>query len=651
MFRAAVPTRGGDVLGRRLPVGAELIGSSVHFRVWAPAARQVAAVIEGGPAAGRRVELTAEDHGYFSGTCASARAGTLYRYQLDRSGLVSDPASRFQPEGPHGPSEVIDASRFRWTDRDWRGPRTDRPLLYELHVGTFTRVGTWTAAFTRLPHLRDLGVSIIEIMPVGDFVGRFGWGYDGVNLFAPTRLYGRPDDFRRFVDAAHALGMGVILDVVYNHFGPDGCALGEFSRAYFSDRHTTDWGAAINFDGPDAGPVREYFLSNAEYWIAEFHLDGLRLDATQNIYDTTQPHILTQITERVRQAAGSRRSYVVAENETQEAWLLRAADVSGAGLDALWNDDFHHSTRVALTGRAEAYYTDYRGSAQELLSAVRWGFLYQGQYYTWQERRRGSPAGDIALTRFVHYLQNHDQIANALAGERLHQATSPGRWRALTALLLLGPATPMLFQGQEFMASAPFVFFADHKPELARLVRRGRKKFLRQFESLATPEAQAAVPDPGDAEAFERCQLDWTELAANTRSLALHRDLVRLARSDPALQQRDRNAVQGAPLSDTCLVLRFFGHIDNDRLLIVNLGHQLVYSPAPEPLLAPPALRAWSLLWSSESPEYGGSGTPPIERRDGWHVPAECALLLAARPGLSDDSLDLVLPPFRNPRP
>ncbi|MGH7466467.1 MAG: malto-oligosyltrehalose trehalohydrolase [Longimicrobiales bacterium] len=648
-FRAPVPTRGDGVLRRRLPVGAELVGTGVHFRVWAPAARQVEVNIEGGPASGQQVLLAPEDNGYFSGSCPHAGAGTLYRLQLDRNRSYADPASRFQPQGPHGPSEVIDASRFSWNDHDWRGPRVDRPLLYELHIGTFTRVGTWTAAFTRLPHLRDLGVNIIEIMPVADFPGRFGWGYDGVNLYAPTRLYGRPDDFRRFVDAAHALGMGVILDVVYNHFGPDGCVLGEFARAYFSDRHVTDWGAAINFDGPDSGSVREYFVSNAGYWISEFHLDGLRLDATQNIYDTSRPSIITQVAARVREAAGARRSFVVAENETQQAWLLRAPSGGGAGLDALWNDDFHHSARVAMTGRAEAYYTDYRGTAQELISASRWGFLYQGQYYSWQDKPRGSPVVDIPLTRFVHYLQNHDQVANSRTGERLHQITSPGRWRAMTALLLLGPASPMLFQGQEFAASAPFLFFADHQPELARQVRQGRRAFLSQFASLATSEAQALLPDPMDDQVFEKSRLDWAELERNQLTLALHRDLIRLARLDPALQRRERNMVQGATLSEECLALRFSGHIGNDRLLLVNLGRQLTFVPAPEPLLAPPALREWRLQWSSESPQYGGAGTPPVERQDGWHIPAECAVVLAARARLPMTPGHTVLPPFRKP--
>jgi maltooligosyltrehalose trehalohydrolase len=651
MFRTSRMSRVKGALRRRLPVGAEVTGQAVHFRVWAPSARQVTVRIEGGPGAGERFQLTAEGDGYFGGLCFGAGPGTLYRYQLNQGHPNADPASRFQPAGPEGPSEVIDPDTYRWSDASWRGPRWKRPVIYELHVGTFTRVGTWAAAFTRLPHLRGLGVNIIEIMPVADFPGRFGWGYDGVNLFAPSRLYGRPDDFRRFVDAAHALDLAVVLDVVYNHFGPEGCALREFADSYFSERRTTDWGAAINFDGPGSAPVREYFLANARYWIDEFHLDGLRLDATQNIYDSSPVHIVNEIVQNVRRAAGSRRAYVVAENEAQQARLVRPPAQGGAGIDALWNDDFHHSARVALTGLIEAYYSDYRGTPQELISAVCWGFLYQGQYYVWQNQRRGTPAADIAPGRLVHFLENHDQVANSRAGERLHQLTSPGRLRALTALLLLGPASPMLFQGQEFAAAAPFLFFADHKPALARRVRAGRRMFLRQFESLATEEAQASLLDPSDWQTFQRCRLDWSDLERNPEVFALHRDLIALARTDAALDVEQRHQIRGAVLTDDCFVLRFFGRLGNDRLLLLNLGHELHLTPVPEPLLAAPESRSWTVIWSSESPRYGGKGTPTVERRDGWHIPAECALLLAARAHTPVQPAFSVLPPFRRPRP
>src|SRR6516162_8757457 len=322
-----------------------------------------------------------------------------------------------------------------------------------MHIGTFAAEGSWGAAMGELPALAELGITCIEIMPVAEFPGRFGWGYDGVGLFAPTRLYGGPIDFRRFVDCAHALGIAVILDVVYNHIGPDGNYLKNFSPAYFSDHYDGVWGDAINFDGPDSGPVREFFIANAGYWIDEYHLDGLRLDATQEIFDRSEDHILAAIVRQSRSAGRGRTIFIVGENETQEARLARAPDRGGYGLDALWNDDFHHSAMVALTGRREAYYSGYRGRSREFVAAAKHGFLYQGQRYQWQQKPRGTPALDLSAESFVVFLQNHDQIANSGTGERCHALTSPGRLRAMTAYFLLMPGIPMLFQGQEFGAS------------------------------------------------------------------------------------------------------------------------------------------------------------------------------------------------------
>ena len=371
--------------------------------------------------------------------------------------------------------------------------------------------GIWQAAQRELPALAELGITCLELMPVADFPGRFGWGYDGVDLFAPTRLYGRPDDFRAFVDRAHALGLGVILDVVYNHLGPDGNYLKCFSESYFTDRYKNEWGEAVNFDGPDSGPVREFILANVRYWIGEFHLDGLRLDATQQMFDASPDHILAAITREVRDAAPDRNTIVIGENEPQEARLVRPAERGGYALDALWNDDFHHSAMVALTGRREAYYTDYRGRPNEFIGAAKYGFLYQGQRYVWQKKPRGTPALDLPAESFIVFLQNHDQVANSIAGQRLHALTSPGRWRAMTAHLLLMPGIPMLFQGQEFAASNPFLYFADHRPGLDRAVRRGRREFLGQFPSIAAPEVSDRLADPSEAESFRRSALDPAE--------------------------------------------------------------------------------------------------------------------------------------------
>jgi maltooligosyltrehalose trehalohydrolase len=569
-----------------------------------------------------------EPDGYFSLTVPTAEAGMRYRFRLDRGEIIlPDPASRYQPEGPHGPSEIVDPDAFCWTDVGWRGLPREQLVIYEMHVGTFTWEGTWQAASSELASLANLGITCIEIMPIAEFPGRFGWGYDGVNLFAPTRLYGRPDDFHRFVDRAHSFGIAVILDVVYNHFGPDGNSLTFFSESYFTERYENEWGKAINFDGPDAGPVREFFLANAGYWIEEYHLDGLRLDATQQIFDRSEDHILAALVRRVRAAARGRRTFVVGENEVQHAQLLRPPTRGGYGLDALWNDDFHHSAMVALTGHNEAYYTDYRGRSQEFVSAAKYGFLYQGQRYKWQKKARGMPALDLAAECFVVFLQNHDQIANSGTGSRCDRLSSPGILRAMTAYLLLMPGIPMLFQGQEFGASSPFFYFADHEAGLARLVRAGRAASLAQFPTLATAGMQAELVDPGEVTTFHRSVLDFGERERHASVYALHRDLLALRRNDPVLGYRPCR-VDGAVLGDDAWLLRFFAEDGADRLLIINLGRDLHLDPAPEPLLAPVDGHGWEIGWSSESPRYGGAGTAPVYGIENWRLPGNTALVL-----------------------
>jgi maltooligosyltrehalose trehalohydrolase len=608
---------------RRLPVGAEPRADGVaHFRVWAPHARTVDVVTE----AGATVPLDPEGSGYFAGLVPAARPGTRYRYRLDQRLLYADPASRFQPDGIHGASEIVDPGAFAWSDAGWRGVTPARQVLYELHVGTFTREGTWAAAACELPELAAAGITVVELMPVAEFPGRFGWGYDGVFLFAPTRLYGAPDDFRRFVDRAHAVGLGVLLDVVYNHLGPDGCVLSRYAPEYFTDRYANEWGAALNFDGARSGPVREFFAANAAYWIDEFHLDGLRFDATQQMFDASPDHVLACVARAARAAAPTRRVLLVAENEPQDIRLVLGPDRGGHGLDALWNDDFHHSGRVALTGRREAYYTDYRGGPQELVSAVKRGFLYQGQHYSWQDKPRGTATHGVPPAAFVAYLQNHDQVANSARGERLHALGAPGCWRALTAVLLLGPATPMLFQGQEFAASSPFLYFADHAGDLAERVRKGRRDFLAQFPSIATAEVADALPDPADPLTFERCKLDLAERQRHAPAYALHRDLLRLRREDAVFAAQ--GSVDGAVLGDAAFVVRWFGEAGDDRLLVVNLGADLALSVMPEPLLAPPAGARWTLLWSSDHPAYGGGGAVSLPTAGGWTLPGHAAIVL-----------------------
>ena len=614
---------------RRLPIGAELdpAGRGLHLRVWAPTHDRVTFVAERGPAC--EVVLGREPDGYHAASILGLGAGARYRFRLgDEPRLHADPASRFQPEGPLGPSEVVDPSRFAWTDAGWRGIERHRHVIYELHAGTFTPEGTWEAAAAWLPYLADVGITTLEVMPVAAFAGDTGWGYDGVNLFAPFHRYGTPDDLRRFVDRAHALGLAVILDVVYNHFGPAGNSMFAWSPYYRAAR-ATEWGEGIDFDGPHSAGVREYFVANAGYWIDEFHLDGLRLDATQAIHDTSGEHVLAAIARRAREAGRGRRIFLAGESEPQDAALL-APPIE---LDALWNDDYHHTARVALTGLVDGYLGDYRGTPQELVSAARHGFLYQGQLYPWQGRPRGGPTRGLGRDRFVHFLENHDQVANVGLGERLASLADPATLRALTALTLLGPSLPLLFQGQEAGSTRPWHFFADPAEELRASIRAGRAAFVAQFARLATPELQAVLPDPCDEATARACVLDPAGRTLANPAVRLHRDLLHLRRDDPAFTDPRPEALDGAVLSDRAFALRYLRPDPaRDRLLLVNLGPTFARPAVPEPLIAPPAGTAWRLLWSSEDPRYGGHGTPPPFDGERLAIPARSALVLAPEP-------------------
>ncbi len=576
--------------------------------------------------------LDREDGGYFSGYSPAATAGMLYGFRLDgEEKLYPDPASRLQPAGPHELSEIVDPSTFDWTDGQWKGISPARQVIYELHVGTFTDAGTLAAATKELQYLSELGITVVELMPLAEFDGHFGWGYDGVNLFAPTRNYGSPDDLRRFIDEAHRLGLGVIHDVVYNHFGPQGNYIRQFSDDFFSTRHATEWGEAINFDGDNCQPVREFFIANAGYWIDEYHFDGLRMDAVQVIMDDSPVHVVSEIARRVREAAQGRGTLMTIENELQQARFLRPENRGGYGIDAAWNDDFHHAARVAMTGRAEFYYSDYRGTPQEILSAIQWGYLYQGQWNDRQGKPRGTPSLDVGGRQFITFLQNHDQVGNSPHGRRLHEQVSPGRMRAMTALLLLAPGTPLLFQGQEFAASSAFLYFADHADaKLGKQVRLGRMEFMKNFRSMAGADAGACFSDPCDREAFVRSKLDLSERDRHDEALALHRDLLRLRRDDPMFSAQRSDRVAGAVLSGEAFALRFIGEAGEDRLLLVNLGHDLEWNPSAEPLLAPPDGTDWQLMWSSEDPRYGGSGTGPIDTRH-WYFPGHTTIVLWPR--------------------
>jgi maltooligosyltrehalose trehalohydrolase len=618
-------------LRRRYPVGAELIkGEGVSFRVWAPEKKTIElAIFKPGQNVPEKEIHTLEKSGdYFEVMISSMGEGTLYKFRINGvDDYYPDPVSRYQPLGPHGPSEVINPDSFTWHDENWRGISPEDMIIYEMHFGTFTKEGTFRSAEEKLSYLADTGINMLEIMPVADFPGNFGWGYDGVYLFAPYHAYGTPDDLKSFVNSAHDLGISVILDVVYNHLGPDGNYLLKYSDSYISEKYKTDWGAAINYDDKYSEGVREFYKTNAAYWIEEYHMDGLRLDATQDIFDESEIHILAEIQDVVRESAGEKKTFIVTENEPQNCILVKDRNKGGFGFDAMWNDDFHHSAVVALTGKNEAYYTDYMGKAQEFISALKYGFLYQGQFYKWQKKRRGRISFDLHPRNLVNFIENHDQIANSGTGRRLHHKTSPAKYRAMTALFILAPQIPMIFQGQEFGSSAPFFYFADHKPELAKMVKEGRYEFLTQFRSISAPEMVSYLADPGDENTFLRSKLDHTEVEKNPEIYKLHKDLISLRKKDPNFRLR---RIDGAVLGESCFVIRYF---DSPRqtLLIVNLGLDLNLNPAPEPLLAPGDGEVWEIHWSSEHPSYVGSGTAPLETESNWIIPGHSAVVLKGR--------------------
>ena len=475
---------------RRYVHGAETCGDGASFRVWAERAGSVELVLGDG----REIALAPEAGGWFSANVPAVGPGAPYAFRLDGGEPLADPASRAQVSGPDSWSVLVDPTAYRWKHRDWQGIPAHGQVLYEIHVGTFTKRGTWAAAAERLPHLAALGVTVMEMMPIADFRGRFGWGYDGALSYAPTGLYGAPDDLRAFVDAAHGHGIGVILDVVYNHFGP-GNRFAEFSDRWFTDRYENEWGDSLNFDGEGCGPVRDYVAENAAYWIDEFGFDGLRLDATQALFDASADHIIARIAREARAAAGGRRVLLVAENEPQQTRLARPTAEGGYGLDALWNDDFHHSAHVALTGRREAYYHDYRGAPQEFVSAARYGYLFQGQRYDWQNEPRGTPAS--RCRRRLRQLPREPRSGRQLgARPAAARAASHARLRAHDGAAPAVAADADAVPGAGVLGSAPFHFFADQGPELDPSLAEGRAEFLVQFPGLRDPASRWRLPDP-----------------------------------------------------------------------------------------------------------------------------------------------------------
>ena len=518
----------------RMPFGAELDAEGCRFRLWAPTARRVELVLSAG-AALQRLPMTANADGWYEAR-AAARAGARYQFRIDDEIDVPDPASRFQPDDVHGASEVIDPAAFAWRDEGWRGRPWEEAVIYELHVGSFSARGNYAGIRERLDHLVDLGVTAIELMPLADFPGRRNWGYDGVLPFAPDSGYGRPEELKELVQAAHARGLMVLLDVVYNHFGPDGNYLSRYAAPFFTERHHTPWGAAINFDGPGSRTVRDYYIHNALYWLEEYHLDGLRFDAVHAIVDDSTPDIVEEIASACANGPGrERRIHLVLENEHNTARYL-ARDTHGRPRwhTAQWNDDIHHAWHVLATGEHGGYYSDYADDpVRRLGRCLAEGFAYQDDPSAFRDgQRRGEPSAHLPAAAFVSFLQNHDQIGNRAFGERLSVLAKPEAVRALTAMLLLAPAPPMLFMGEEWDTRRPFPFFCDFGPELAKAVTDGRRKEFARFPEFSDPAARERIPDPNAADTFQSAVLDWESLSdangAAARGLAQRRELLAL---------------------------------------------------------------------------------------------------------------------------
>ena len=584
-------------------IGAVPERDGVRFRVWAPEAGRVEVVTESAGAAA--CLLDGEGDGYHSGLVAGARSGTRYRYRLNGETLYPDPASRSQPDGVHGASEVVDLSAFRWSDTDWRGLDPDDLVIYELHVGTFTPAGTFDAVIERLAYLAGLGVTAVEIMPVAEFPGARNWGYDGVDLFAPESAYGGPAALQRLVDAAHRAGLGVILDVVYNHLGPEGNYLPAVTGGrFFTGRHHTPWGDAVNFDGSDSGPVRDFVLQNALMWARDYRVDGLRLDATHAIVDDSPVHILQDIAATLHALTPPR--IVIAEDERKEPRLVQPAAAGGYGLDGVWADDFHHEVRRYVAGDHEGYFAEYEGTLPAIARTLRQG---------WSAEAR---AATLPPRAFVHCLQNHDQVGNRALGDRLHHTVALPVYRALSALLLLSPYTPLLWMGQEWAASTPFQYFTDHPEELGRLVTEGRRKEFGHFKAFGDPAARARIPDPQAEDTFLRSRLDWAESGRMPHAgvLALYRELLALRRSAPAARTRGRATFAVVEMGDRVLALRRSAADGSALLVVVSLGDMMEVPTAARGETSPPAGRAWMLVLSTEDARFGG-GAGATLRPDG----------------------------------
>jgi maltooligosyltrehalose trehalohydrolase len=590
--------------------GARPDDGGAEFTLWAPGADAVELAIDRAGRSTVTTRLTQTDDGLWTASVDGAAAGDRYRLRRDDRPFWPDPASRSQPEGVHGPSEVVDPDAFAWTDSEWSRP--DRSLvIYELHVGTFTPDGTFDGVVSRLPYLRDLGITAIELMPIAEFPGRWNWGYDGAALFAPCHRYGRPDDLRRLVDRAHAFGLAVLIDVVYNHLGPDGAYLAAFAPGVIRGDRDSPWGGGLDVEPTTGARLRQFFIANAVHWVREYHADGLRLDATHAIVERGDQTFVAELTDAVRAAVPQRQVLIVAEDDRNLSAIVRPRGEGGWGLDAVWADDFHHQVHVLTTGERDGYFSDFSGTTADLATTVREGWFYRGAYAPYFGGPRGSETAGIPRDRFVICLQNHDQIGNRARGDRLHHLIGLDTYAAASTLWLLAPETPLLFMGQEWAALTPFQYFTDHAEPLASQVVEGRRREFRAFASFGDGEAAAAIPSPQDAATFERSGLRWDELDRDP-----HDQMVAVYRA--LLQLRQDMHASGVSLAsvdapdDWTVVLH---HQDRQgqpsHLTIVRLGGRDPLPDSPE-RLAP----------------FRSIGAPT----DGWTIVFETQTVLMARP-------------------
>jgi maltooligosyltrehalose trehalohydrolase len=608
-----------------MPFGADFDAAGrTRFRLWAPSATRIDLELTAGEGAMRIMPMRATAEGWYERLLDDAPPGTRYRYRVDGTLPVPDPASRFNPEDVHGASEVIDPAAYGWQDGDWRGRPWSQAVIYELHVGTFTRTGTFAAAELRLDELARLGITALELMPVADFPGRRGWGYDGVLPFAPDSVYGRPEALKHLIDAAHARGLMVLLDVVYNHFGPEGAYLHGYARSFFTSRHRTPWGDAMNFDGPGAALVREFFIQNALYWLEEYHLDGLRIDAVHAIRDDSPRHFIAELSERIRDAAGpGRHVHVILENHQNQARFL-ARDSGGRPLlaTAQWNDDLHHALHVLLTGERDGYYLDYAAHPVRMLGrCLAEGFGFQGEAYALEDGRlRGEPSRDLPPGAFIGFLQNHDQVGNRAFGERIQALAPPRALQAAIAILLLAPSPPMLFMGDEFAAEQPFLFFCDFGADLATAVTEGRRREFARFAKFSDPGVRERIPDPNAEGTFAASRLRWSDRrrSPHREHLALVRRLLRIRHREivPLLGKLRTGAAHYEVFEGRGLRVAWPTRDGRELLLLANLADQPLPAPrsrartlfrSTAPAIADAAcLEPWEVRWQCSARRKSG---------------------------------------------